>query len=187
MSEHRNWTFTFNNWKTNYNEAKEFIVKINALSKYWIYGKETAPTTGMKHLQGYVEFKSSKSLNTLKSYSKKVHWEVAKGSRYQNYIYCSKDKRFKTKKGCEESHLDTRQGKRNDIETARNILSSGGNLRQVLNTVNSYQACRFAEFYRKYSNNYEDVPKKIIWIYGKSGVGKTRYVWKQIKDRSELS
>lgn len=63
--------------------------------KYAIQGRETCPTTGRKHLQCYVWFKERYRLTELfKKYPLCRNWQVAKGSPWQNFVYCSKDGDF---------------------------------------------------------------------------------------------
>ena len=51
MSRSNNWVFTINNYTE---ETIEKLTKI-PIEKAWIvFGKETAPSTGTKHLQGYI-------------------------------------------------------------------------------------------------------------------------------------
>lgn len=54
-----------------------------------VIGLETAPTTGQRHLQGYVYFKNARVRPNLEPL--KPHWEPAKGSGPQNLEYCTKE------------------------------------------------------------------------------------------------
>ena len=81
------WCFTLNN----YTEAdiSSIVPNINEHCRCAIVGKEVGES-GTPHLQGYIEFKLKKrpiSIFGLKS----IHWEKAKGSKDDNYNYCSKD------------------------------------------------------------------------------------------------
>lgn len=62
----------------------------------FVIGRETAPTSGTKHLQGYMEFTKRQSLSSCKRIFYKAHWEVARGSAKENYRYCTKDGEFTT-------------------------------------------------------------------------------------------
>lgn len=79
------WCFTWNNYPSNWQE----IVQDVLISEYSI-GEETAPTTGTKHLQGYIEFKTKQRPSALK-WPKAIHWEVAKGDRKANVAYTQKE------------------------------------------------------------------------------------------------
>lgn len=84
----RKWVFTLNN----YNEEEVTQLHSEFLSKgnKFICEKEIGES-GTPHLQGYVMFKNSRNLNTLKKINNKIHWEVAKGNVEQNKKYCSKE------------------------------------------------------------------------------------------------
>lgn len=52
---YRRICFTLNN----YGEEDERRIKTEAHRyKYAVYGRETAPTTGTRHLQGYINFRN---------------------------------------------------------------------------------------------------------------------------------
>lgn len=50
---YRRICFTLNNYN---GEDEQRIQNETARYKYAIYGRETAPTTGTRHLQGYINF-----------------------------------------------------------------------------------------------------------------------------------
>lgn len=57
-----------------------------------VVGLETAPTTGQKHLQGYIEFtKKVRPIGVMSEKLPGAHWEVARGNRAQNVAYCTKE------------------------------------------------------------------------------------------------
>jgi hypothetical protein len=85
--------FTVNNY------SEEIVQKILDFAhsnfkteiKKVIIGKETAPTTGTPHLQGFIQFITKKRFWNLKSlWGDTVHWEPARGSEQKNLEYCSK-------------------------------------------------------------------------------------------------
>lgn len=82
----KRWSFTI----CNYTQSDiDQLEKIGSSNKY-VYGLEIAPSTGMPHIQGYIEFNVKcrpKSLFTNQS----IHWEKSKGSRNQNIAYCTKE------------------------------------------------------------------------------------------------
>lgn len=61
--------------------------------KYFIYGRETCPTTGRTHLQTYIYFKEKKSFRQVRSMFPGIASDavrVAGGSARQNALYCRK-------------------------------------------------------------------------------------------------
>lgn len=89
-SPSKKWCFTLNNWSKK--EYEELLLFFSSKSSF-ILGKETGDE-GTPHLQGYVEFKTKCRLTGLKKLNTRAHWEKAKGTREQNYVYCSKDGDF---------------------------------------------------------------------------------------------
>lgn len=89
MSKVQNYCFTWNN----YDEATEgFLAELfeSQNIEYMCYGREVAPTTGTKHLQGFIRFGSKRSPNAIRKLLKGAHVEVSKGNVWQNHDYCSK-------------------------------------------------------------------------------------------------
>jgi len=72
MSRARAWCFTDNTC----DEA--FWASLDC--KYLVYGREVAPSTGHRHLQGYVVFTAAKTAATVRKMNCKVHWEIAAGN-----------------------------------------------------------------------------------------------------------
>lgn len=87
-----NWVFTLNN----YTEAHEKQLKrlyTEGYIKYIVYGHETAPTTGTKHLQGYIQLTTKSRLTTIKKKleMEQIHLEPAYGTCKDNQQYTTKD------------------------------------------------------------------------------------------------
>jgi len=85
MSKFRAFTFTLNNYtEDDYNYLN------NLDTRYSIIARESAPTTGTPHLQGYLYFKNQRSLNSLKKQFPSCHWEIAHADTETNQKYCKK-------------------------------------------------------------------------------------------------
>ena len=63
---------------------------LNLICKKWIFGIETCPTTGKKHLQGFMHL-LKKMRRTQISLPFNPHLEPCKGDEAQNVKYCSKE------------------------------------------------------------------------------------------------
>ncbi len=97
------WCFTWNNYPDDWKTVIESAIA-TAKVKYpkisWIGGLEVAPTTGTRHVQGYMEFAPAGSTLRVRpmealSLPKEVHWgddhgKPCRGSRSQNVEYCTK-------------------------------------------------------------------------------------------------
>ena len=99
------WCFTWNNYPEDWADViRERVdaVKVRFPLLKWIGGEEVAPTTGTKHIQGYMEFTPSgpdaKRVRPVSALGlpKEVHWgdkngKPCRGSRQDNINYCSKE------------------------------------------------------------------------------------------------
>ncbi len=91
----RKFSFTLNNYTKI--EKKDIADFLKSSSKCYIVGKEKGKD-GTPHLQGYFELKDGKTFSAIKKIKgfRRIHIEKAKGSKQQNYTYCSKDGDFIT-------------------------------------------------------------------------------------------
>lgn len=88
ISASKNWCFTWNNYPENW--VGSLAPLLEGCDAY-IFGYEICPTTGTKHIQGYIESKTKIRPAGYKGIPKSIHWEKAKGSRSENIEYCSKE------------------------------------------------------------------------------------------------
>lgn len=58
--------------------------------EYVCYGEEIAPTTGQKHLQGYIKYKNARTFNSIRKHLEGFHVIKATADAYSNKLYCSK-------------------------------------------------------------------------------------------------
>lgn len=170
MSERsRDWCFTTNNYS---DEDISILDDMSSQVLYMVYGKEVA-TTGTKHLQGYVYFTDAKSFSKIKKMLPVgSHIEKAKGTPQQASDYCKKDMDYK-----EYGKLPERQGKRNDITKLKEMIEDGKTMNDVINVASSYQSLRTAELLLKYKEKKRNWKPNVIWIYGPSGLGKTKMAY----------
>lgn len=92
----KRWCFTLNNWTED--QLSAIVRECDEYCKVAIIGAEVGES-GTPHLQGYVEFKvKQRPLSKMKG-AAGAHWEVSKGSRIDNYEYCTKDGDVKYLKG----------------------------------------------------------------------------------------
>lgn len=159
----RGWCFTINNWTEDDYERVKTIPH-----DYLILGQEIAPTTGTPHLQGYVYRASKLTFLQMKKYAPRGNFRVARGNAEENRAYCSEDGKFEEFGECPQ------QGRRNDLEVTREILRGTGRIRDVVETATSMTQIKFAETAIKYIEPKREFKPHVTWIYGRSGVGKSR-------------
>lgn len=170
MSRARSWCFTYNN------PDKEYDYKKIAC-RYMIVGDEKGELKNTPHHQGYVMFPLKKSLKKLKKIMPEgCHLEIAKGSPQQNIAYCSKEKIYY------EFGERPKMGKRNDILTVKEIVKNKGGMKDIIESVNSYQAMRCGELILKYHEQPRTEKPTVKWYWGKTGTGKTRSAYAECKD-----
>ena len=137
--------------------------------KYIIIGDEIGES-GTPHLQGYIQFSSPTSFNTIKHHIPQGHIEKAKGNARQNFEYCSKQ-RIMFERGERPA-----QGKRKDIDTIKEYIetTTNPNMSDIIdNHATSLQSIRLAETLLKYKEKPRTTRPICIWYYGDTGTGKT--------------
>lgn len=140
---------------------------------YIIYGFEEAPTTGTPHLQGYAELVKQTRKNTVNKWYK--WWcEPRRGTQKEAIEYCKKDKKWV------ENGAPAAQGKRNDLDEIRKLSEEEG-MRGV-SRVGNAQQIRVAEKYLMYNEKCRDWKCIVMWLWGKSGVGKSKIGREWLKD-----
>lgn len=178
LKRSRNFTITLNNYPRKW---KETITKLKDL-RYLIAGEEVAPTTGTRHLQGFIQFKQQTSLKqTIKRFAKLgmvPHIEIANGSVQQNIDYCSKsDKDAFTwgEKKTERQRTDLvklrDKIKSGELKTKKDVIDSEFDLYcryrgGIKDAIQEYSIDRAQEF-----RNVD-----VEYVFGPTGTGKTRYL-----------
>lgn len=112
MSQSQSWCFTVPNYTDAVLQSLRDLVGSPAGVSYLVFGREEAPTTGLRHLQGYIRFDSRKRFSSVRSLLPQCHLTSARGSPQQNRNYCIKDGDF------EEFGVPpvVQQGRRTDID-----------------------------------------------------------------------
>lgn len=174
--------FTWNNPDDlDYVICCEFIKKY---CKYGIVGKEVAPTTGTKHLQGFCNFSKPMRFSTIKKrLNNGIHLEKANGSDEQNQKYCSKSGVF-----FEEGHPQ-RQGKRNDLDAVIHTIQSGKIT--TLTEVALLHASSFIKYHRGIQTylrlSLPITPRafktEVYFYWGPPGTGKSRRAAEEARAR----
>lgn len=146
MSRSRYWCFTINNYTQ---EVEDRISGLRSIVDYLIYGREVAES-GTPHLQGFVSFPSRKTLNQVRVYLEGGHCTIARFVT-ASITYCKKDGDF-TEFGTEP---DVTQGKRNDLESAKEDIQNGMTNMDDLMEHHSSVFARYPKFVDKYVRKYK--------------------------------
>lgn len=175
----RNYVFTINNYN---DDSLKALLACKSLT-YLVAGKEVAPTTGTKHLQGYVEFKRSMEFSAIKKLLPTAYLAKRKGTAQQASDYCKEDGDFI------EHGTISNQGKRSDLKEVVEMIQSSSTIQDI--------ALACPEQYIKYNRGIEKlrvfhIPVRntvphVSVFYGPTGSQKTyralqlmdslHYVW----------
>lgn len=170
----RSFCFTWNNYPEDYKERLE--EKLVPLAKYMVVGREVGES-GTPHLQGYAQLWKQKSLGVL---GKLFPWhiEATRGTPEQAANYCKKDGDY-----YEVGELATASSG-GDAEKQRWKWIIEKAKEGDLAAIEEQEPAAFVQRYRTLQHIKKDYAKPPedregttgIWIYGPSGVGKSRTV-----------
>lgn len=167
----RAFVFTIQNW------TEEHTALLDAVQcRYIIYGKEVAPTTGTRHLQGYIYYKSAKTLRSLRRQLHPHHVEVARGDSAANRTYCSKDGDF-----VERGEIPLTQQEKGAKESERWDkawhLAKLGDIENIDPSIRIKNYSAIKRIQKDYMARPQNLPSVCgIWVHGNAGCGKTRTV-----------
>lgn len=166
--------FTLNN----YVEEEEQAIRSNitSLCKYGIIGRETGEN-GTKHLQGYCITNRTYTFSQFKEnvVNERTHVEKAGGDSQTNRRYCRKDGDVWEHGRCpgKESRMD-----RDEIGKAFvRHMESGGTLRQFMELESGAFMFHGHTLLRNYFSITKPIERhgiRVQWLYGVTGVGKSR-------------
>ena len=171
MPKARNFCFTLNEI-SKWGELQTYFQSLKTCN-YYVGGHEIAPTTGHEHIQGYVQFTNAISLSIKKLCG--AHIEVCKGTPQQNYAYCTKDKKFD--------------------EWGKLRISGGTRIKDIKEMSKDEREDLPCQYYNiiKKINEEEDADLdiddwfkddlKVLFIYGRSGMGKSKRAYEELKKR----
>lgn len=164
MSRSRTWAYTI------YEYEEDNSLVLAPTSTYQVYGYETCPTTQKKHIQGYICFENTKTMEAVKKVFRKktMHLEISKGTPEQNRTYCIKEGNYI------ETGLMANPGKRTDLDKVRDMVKEGKGMKDIIAVASNYQCIKMAEVVLKYVEEKRNWKTETTWIWGKSGTGKTR-------------
>ena len=160
----RNWVFTLNNYDS--------CPLLPSNAKYLTYGFETG-ASGTPHLQGFINYKGPVAMP--KKFLPTAHWESMKGSQAQAIEYCHKDGDF--------IELGTRpmtQAEKGECNKRRYSEALAAAKAGDFDSIPDDLFTRHYNTYKKIRHDYApELPELStldnVWIWGPSGVGKSRY------------
>lgn len=179
MSRNRNFCFTWNNYDEKSIEFLNNYVGFGA--KYVAYSEEVAPTTGTKHLQGYLSFKDAKTIVQARAKLQGCHVETMVGSIIQNEEYCSKAGTLIELGEKPVSNDNKGRAEKLRWQRAKDLAKQ--------NKLDEIDADIFIRCYstlKRIGADYANKPSPLepicYWIYGPTGTGKSHAVETRFPD-----
>jgi len=172
MAKSQRWVVVVNNWTPEEFEA----LKVVPSCTFAILGKEVG-AQGTPHIQGYMEFDTRKELLWMKNHvCARGHFIPAAGTAQHNIVYSTKEDVNAWRIGVPNPALG--QGKRTDLEAACRTASETMSMRRIaedhpMTFVKYYKG--LGEYINIKTKDRTDKPYA-VYIWGDSGVGKTRSV-----------
>lgn len=175
----QNFCFTLNNWNENHLELLEDLLDKGAT--YIIAGKETAPTTGTPHLQGFIRFQNKLALSQVVQLIPGAHISVCKGNAKQNIAYCSKNDPNPFEFGVKPKTQGSGQQERWSM--AREYAARG-EFEEIDDELYIKYLHHFKAIYAEQQTNPAHLETMDhLWIYGETGTGKSHVVHHTYPDR----
>lgn len=186
----RNWCFTMNNPGL---EEVAALDRLAEVCRYMVVGNEYGES-GTHHFQGYVMMPNAMRRNTMRAYSGRAHWEIAKGTWEEASDYCKEDGDFieygtkpmtRKRKGERGAEEERQRWKRiRELSKVADYVALEDEFPREL-TLYEGQLRRLAMA----NANIIDLAAGTvcgIWIYGPSGSGKTYHAVHNIGDRRHV-
>lgn len=174
-SGHRVWSLTF--YENEFSLVEK--LKIDKPKRKWVvFQHEICPETGREHIQAGISYISNRKFDVMKKEFPGVHLEPGRNSS-QLWHYCQKEE---SRKPDSEIYIwgeEPIQGKRTDLEfVAQQVIE-----KKTLKEIALESPETFIKFHRGITNlkstlsTKRDGSHKVFWVWGLSGVGKTRLAY----------
>lgn len=164
-SRSRRWTITLNNYTE---EELDVLSSLNTV--YMIYGRETAPTTGTPHIQGFCIFNHGVRRSTLEKKIPRAHWEEARETTRKNIEYCMKEDKSPYIKGS----VPLERSKAN-LDAEAIMTSNPVNGNRILANNRQIEGMRLEKKMLLEISKDKLKKPKIVYIHGSSGSGKSYF------------
>lgn len=175
----RSWVFTLS--AKNVSED-ELIEKLGGYT--WI-GQLERGEGGYEHYQGYIENETPIRFSTLKKKFPTIHLEIRKGTPLQAYEYATKEETRigKVLGNMEKPPEEKKRGRGQILKSLHERILNGEKVDDIIQTspeaMPHYRNLRELESVVQRTaarnNKYRDM--RVTYLYGETGVGKTRYVY----------
>lgn len=163
------------------------LLRIELNPSFFVAGRETAPDTGRKHFQGYMEFpKEIKGARIKKCFRNRfpkgteehpgysIWFGAPNASAQKNIEYCTKVDKDPWIYG---EPRGKQQGRRTDLEEVMATIRGGATMQEVADN-HSRLWVQYRRSFNEYANmcsKARNWPTQLIFIWGPTGTGKTMH------------
>lgn len=168
------WVFTINN------PSSVDAPRVLADFAQWCIWQKEVGENGTPHLQGYVYFKGSRKLSTLRQFLPTAHFEIRRGTHEQAKAYSSKeDTRVEGPFEFGTEPVATGQGARSDLISLKRSLEADTPMEQIWSDhfptmLKYYKGAHEFKRVRQMANPRTE--KTVIYvIFGPTGTGKSHW------------
>lgn len=191
----RKWLLTLNNPKDYFVDLDFCKMALNSLKgiEYWCFSEEIGEQ-GTPHIHIFIYRSNAITFDSLKKRFPQAHFDVARGTCSENRDYVFKIGKWISDKKSEtnfpESHFEygelpvERQGSRNDLADLYDMIKDGFSDDEIIKENPNFilhidRLDKIRQSYREalYRDTFRTLD--VTYIYGSSGVGKTRCVLEQ--------
>ena len=174
----RGWCFTINNFTEEEKQKVTQIIEVNC--DYGIAEIEHEEE-GTPHIQGYFHFKNQRKFSQIKRCLIRAHIEPAQGSWQDNFQYCSKEGNVFAINGHTLEEAEKYQGMNNfeimykDMQTLKPEEFASKYPKEWYLRRRLVESVMIDAAMVNVSNFEGNLQEKNWWIWGKPGVGKSRW------------
>lgn len=199
MSRGRRWCFTIYDRAAGWHHS-QLGEALGRDIRFIVYQRETCPTTGRLHVQGYAEFTKAFRLKGVQRAlrSRTAHCAASKGTAEDNIRYCTAEETEDgdPKRAAASSTMDpgpfqwgapasTTQGQRSDLDEVKRVLDEAKTSEPMLEAANACWAPflkygRMMGVYLELKDRGKALPFRQIttyWISGPSTTGKSQWCY----------
>lgn len=144
---------------------------------YMVYQLEIAPTTNKEHYQAFIQMHKKCRMSGIKKLYPSAHIESRKGTALQASDYCKKEESRKPETTFTEFGELLSQGQRTDLQSIMNNIRNKDKDEEYKHTDTFLRNKRNLESYIQDNQPDRKFKPLTYWIYGKSGTGKSRYIY----------
>ncbi len=165
----RSWICTWNNPTKSFDE---FWSDLSELNCTFLIGQKEKGANGTEHYQFFCRFKNANRIAFWKKYNKSIHAEFARDEQ-ASIDYCSKeDSRIEGPWTFGQYKVDQKKFQSVAILAKKTVFEMGSEL----NAPQFNQAIKAVQTFNLLTADSYTGPRECFWLYGPTGVGKSRYV-----------